>query len=173
MHNGNSFVWLESTGGPLILLEDDLVGHWRGYLTRSDSGVTDYERACQISDYLGTVGVASRSGVVLGEEPYSTTWWQSRESDRGLLVRWVCAEDEGQVIDALTALSNGDWERTGVELKNASGRLLLFDSASPGFDIDTFLLIELPKGSYQVETLHYNPDLQTSLILHRFVSKVQ
>jgi hypothetical protein len=47
VRNLDSLIWLESTGGPLILLEEDLVPSWRGYLSVSDSGVTDYERACE------------------------------------------------------------------------------------------------------------------------------
>lgn len=161
--------WLEPAGGPLILLEEDLVPCWRGYLPVSDSTVTDYERACEVSDYLGTVDVGSRSGVVFGDQPYSTTWWHSRELDSGLIVRWVCAENEASVVQALIDLSNRDWERTAVEFEVTTGRLLLFDSAAPGDAIDASISIELPKGRYVAETLQYDPNKDTSLLLHRFV----
>lgn len=139
---------------------------WHGYLSVSDSAVTDYERACAVSDYLGNINVASRSGVVLGEQPYSTTWWQSSELHHGLIVRLVCAENEAAVIKALTTLSNRNWERTDVEFEVTKGRLLLFDSAAPANKIETFILIQIPQGSYVAETLHYNLNNDTSLILH-------
>ncbi len=164
-------IWLESTGGPLILLEENLIPYWRGYLSGSESGLTDYERACEVSDYLGSIEVASGSGVLLGEEPYSTSWWQSRELDYGLIVRWVYAENEAAVIQALTSLSNRDWERTDVECEVTEGKLWLFDSAVPGNSIEDSILVRIPKGSYVAETLHYNPTSDTSLILHRLVPK--
>ena len=164
-----SVIWVESTGGPLILLEEDLVPYWRGYLSASDSGMSDYQRACEVSDYLGSIEVGSRSGVVLGEQPFSSTWWQDRELDHGMIVRWICAENEAPVIQALTNLSASNWQRTDVVLEVTKGSLLLFDSASPGNDIETFILIQFPKGTYIAETLHYEPNQDTCLILHRFI----
>lgn len=171
MRNIDPPVWLETAGGPLILLEEDLVPDWRGYLPIPDSTVTDYDRACEVSDYLGTVEVGSRSGVVFGDQPYSATWWHSRKLDSDLIVRWVCAENDASVVQALTDLSNRDWERTDVEFEVTRGRLLLFDSAAPGDHIDAFILIELPKGRYVAETLQYDPNKDTSLLLHRFVRR--
>lgn len=169
MPNLDSLIWLESTGGPLILLEEDLVPYWRGVLPVSDSSVTDYERACEVSDYLGSIDVASRSAVLFGEQPYSTTWWESRDLGYGIIVRWVCGEDMASVINTLTKFSNSNWEKTDVEFEVTKGRLVLFDSAFPGTKIETFILVQMPQGSYVGETLHYNPDKDTSLILHRFV----
>ena len=57
VRNGESLIWLESTGGPLLLLEEDLVPYWHGYLSVSNSSLTDYERACEVSDYLGSIDV--------------------------------------------------------------------------------------------------------------------
>jgi hypothetical protein len=166
-----SVTWLESTGGPLILLEEDLVPYWRGYLSVSESSLTDYERACEVSDYLGTIGVGSRSGLLLGEQPYSTTWLQAPESDYGVIVRWVYAESEAAVIQALNELSNSNWQRTDVVFEVTTGKLVLFDSASPGYDIETFIAVQIPKGSYVAETLHYDANEATGLTLHRFVPK--
>jgi hypothetical protein len=167
----DSLIWLESTGGPLILLEEDLLPYWGGYLSSFNSGVTDYERACEVSDYLGSIKVASRSGVLLGEQPYATTWWEPSELDDGLIVRWVSGEDEAASIQELTQVPISNWERTNVEIEVVNGRLVLFDSVEPGDNIETFIVIQKPKGTYVAETQHYNPDSNTSLILHRFVPK--
>ena len=173
MRSKNLAVWIESTGGPLILLEKRLVPYWRGYSPTFNTGATDYERACRVSDFLGTIDVGSGKGIVLGEQPYSTTWWRSNDMTSGMLVRWVSAESEEAVIEALRALSNVAWERTAVELKLATGDLTLFDSAFPGNEIDVCLSIEIPAGVYSVESLHYNPNDKISLILHRFISETR
>jgi len=166
-----SVIWVESKGGPLILLEEDVVPYWRDYLPVSDSSLTYYERACEVSDYLGSIGVGSRSGLVFGEQPYSTTWLQASEWDYGIIVRWVYAENEAAVIQVLTQLSNRNWQRTDVVLEVTNEKLLLFDAAVPGDDIETFIPVQIPKGSYVAETLHYEANKDTSLTLHRFVPK--
>lgn len=171
MPSNNSAVWIESTGGPLILLERRLLPYWRGYSPSFNTGATDYERACSVSDYLGTIDVGLGKGIVLGEQPYATTWWRCNDVPSGMLVRWVSAESEEAVIEALRVLSNVAWERTGVELKLATGNLALFDSAFPGNEIDVSLSIEIPAGIYFAETLHYSPNDEISLILHRFITR--
>ena len=87
-----SLKWLESTGGPLLLIEKVFLPYWDGYAP-TETGVTDYERACKVGDYLGRIEVGPGYGVVLGEEPFSTTWWQPDENRNGLLVRWVYANN--------------------------------------------------------------------------------
>jgi hypothetical protein len=170
MKRFSALAWIESTGGPLILIEEALMPYWNGHSSSSHSSMTDYERACAISDYLGTIGVGPGHAVVLGEEPASTAWWHSSELDFSYLVRWVFAESEDEIIKALDTLSINSWERNDIEIKVAKEKLVLFDSAFPGYDIDTSISIQIPTGTYIVETLHYTPNAETSLILHRFVA---
>jgi hypothetical protein len=81
--------WIESTGGPLLLLERALLPYWHGSFGNT-TAATDYDRACEIADYVGAIEVGSGIGVVLGEEPFSTTWWRSSEELRNsCIVRWV------------------------------------------------------------------------------------
>jgi hypothetical protein len=68
----------------------------------------------------------------------------------------------------LNNLQEADWQKTGVKMHFSNGKLILFDSACEGTNLDEKLQIELSKGWYEVETLLYEPDKQTSLILHRF-----
>lgn len=134
--------------------------------------MTDYDRACKIADYVGVVEVGEASGLVLGEEPFATSWWPSDRIARSLLVRWVCAEDEAQVRAALNSLPfDIPWQSSDVNFEIYNGQLTLFDSACLGTAIDTFLTIEIPPGFYAVETLHYGPSGELSLILHRFVPR--
>jgi hypothetical protein len=170
MKSESSLVWIESAGGPLLLLEEDLLKYWNGCFSTSEDTPTDYERACSVHDYLGVIVVDSGHGIVLGEEPFSTAWWPSATLGQGFLVRWVYAEDEAAVTYALEHLPNTAWQSTDVEFQVSNDKLLLFDAACSASDVDERLVIEIPEGWYVAETLHYQPDEQTSLILHRFVA---
>ena len=162
--------WIESAGGPLLLLERALLPYWQGSFGDGAS-TTDYDRACQVADYVGEIEVASGSGVVLGEEPFSTTWWQSERSLNGCLVRWGFAENEMKVREVLSSLLVAQhWRATDIKLEILNGELILFDSACSGTAVDDSLTITIPPGAYTVETLHYNPNDELSLILHRFVA---
>jgi len=164
--------WIESTGGPLLLIEKNLLPAWCGYRFKEEGVLTDYERACKVLDYVGKVRIDDGYGLVLGEEPFATTWYQPNSPGIGLIVRWVCAENETAVINALYNLPDVPWEQTGVSLDLTTGDLILFDSSLPGTDIDDWLNLTVPRGSYSVETLHFQPDKQTSLILHRLLQHI-
>jgi hypothetical protein len=166
----NSLKWLESTGGPLVLIEQAFLPYWHGY-EPINTGVTDYERACKIADYLGTIKVGPGYGVVLGEEPFSTTWWQPDENRAGLLVRWVYADNEAEVLEAVRSVSTNKWLTMDIEIEMGAGDLVLFDSASAGSAIDSSITIRLTPGTYRAQTLHYNPNENISLILHQFILK--
>jgi len=167
----NRLHWIESTGGPLLLLEGGLLDHWHGAFGNG-GGMTDYDRACEVADYVEILEVGKGYGLVLGEEPFATTWWPSDQGAKGFLVRWVCAEDEAQICAALNSFSlDSNWQSTDVNFEIHHGQLILFDSSCIGTAIDAFLTIEIPRGSYVVETLHYTPSDELSLILHRFVPR--
>lgn len=168
--NSKSLSWIESTGGPLLLLERELLPYWHGILENGVTG-TDYDRACRIADYVGAIEVGPGVGLILGEEPFSTTWWQSEDLLNSFLVRWVCAEDEAKVRAVLSSLSSGNqWQPTDVRIL-VDSELILFDSSCPGTDIDDYLTIKIAAGRYTVETLYYSPNDELSLILHRFVPR--
>ncbi|HET6980154.1 MAG TPA: Imm21 family immunity protein [Pyrinomonadaceae bacterium] len=162
--------WIESTGGPLLLIEKTLLAHWHGSFG-DGAAMTDYDRACEIADYVGALEVGPGFGVVFGEEPFSTTWLPSQELLNSFIVRWVYAEDETKVREVLRSLSIADqWQATDVKLEIFNDELILFDSSCSGADVDSSLAIEISPGSYAIQTLHYNPNDEVSLILHRFVA---
>ena len=161
--------WIESAGGPLILLEEPLLSHWHGIDT------DDYDRSCGIDDYLGLLDVGSGRALVLGEEPMATAWQLLSGPAEGVLVRWQFADDEASVVEALADLSKVSWEATGIVFDVADSSLVLFDAACPGKDPDCNstgckLNILLNEKQYLIETAHYTPNENTALFLHRFVS---
>lgn len=163
-----SLTWIESTGGPLLLLEMELLPLWRGIL-EGNGRMTDYDRACQITSYVGRIEVGSGFGIVLSGEPLSTTWYESNNLRDSFVVRWVCAEDEKAVLSALSSIPlDLAWEPTGETFDTNHKELIVFDSSCPSTAIEAYLAITLPVGRYSIETLEYRPHAELSLLLHRF-----
>lgn len=75
------FEWIESSGGPLILMDSEVVEFWSGILERRsylqggseqstdymDPLETDYGKACSINDYLGVVSIEKQNVLVFGD----------------------------------------------------------------------------------------------------------
>lgn len=147
-----------------------LFSYWRGFnfSNINPEFVTDYDRACEIDDYIGIIDIDSGYGLVLGDDPCQTTWFQFPEIQNGLLVRWIFAEN------AESNNINLPFEKcifTPVFCQSVSCKLLnasITEDSCEGTNVDEKLRIEMSKGWYEVETLLYEPNKQTSLILHRF-----
>lgn len=184
MHNDNSgySAWIQSNGGPLLLLNRQLLPWWNG--VRSSANPTesyaydphsdcDYNRACAVGGYLGLIEVGGGTGLVLGDEPDMTTWWppSSNGETDGMLVRWGCADSETDVLQALASVPRKVWEPTEITFKVGVEPLCLFDSAYAGDDVkeDKSLLINLQPGSYSISIGHYRLDERTELLLHGFI----
>lgn len=170
--------WVQSNGGPLLLLARSLLPEWGGSLRgttgmdaefrwRGEGPATDYDRACDIKDYTGLIPVGSGHALVLGDEPLMTCWWPSSK-DGGLLVRWVCADSE-PFLQNPQGLVGIRFTTTPHVLHAVEGEHRLFDSALPGTDVspNNALLVELEPGSYEVATGQFTPDSRTELLLHR------
>ena len=109
--------WVESGGGPLIVIPVEIAHLWRGDgglgLPDGDLSMvwetvrkhTDYGRACGVDDYLGVLAVGPGECLVLGDEPLATTFLPNK--DGGLIVRWVHAECEEDVVRAIQVDSRG------------------------------------------------------------------
>jgi Immunity protein 21 len=177
--------WVQSGGGPLIVIPVEIAHHWRGDgglgLPNGDLSMvwdkvrdhTDYGRACGVEDYLGMLEVGPGVCLVLGDEPMDTAFLPTE--DGGIFVRWLHAENEGEVAQALQVVPEDAWEPSLHRFHVGSGGLLLFDSACPGDDLPSpriegivsWIRSPIPRGTYQVDTADYQPDDHTRLILHR------
>lgn len=174
--------WVTSNGGPLILLPENLLSYWEG--TDPPNGgrtieanfrwdptgpATDYDRACDIADYIGLIEVGPGHALILGDMPMPTNWWPLPTTEGGILVRWMFADNDHNVIQAVQNLSIGSFQPAELTFSVTCPTLVLFDSAFPGVDKDcgATLTITLKEGVYGISTLHYTPDQETSLVLHR------
>ena len=158
--------WINSAGGPLVLLQESLLSHWSG---DDDS---DYDRACRIDDHLGLISVGPGEALVLGDEPFQTSWLQLPEVPGGTIVRWEYAPSKAAVLRSLSEVQGIVWSETNLVLNITSQKLMLFDAACPGSHPDCMetgclLVINLEPGEYSIKTGRFQPDKETSLILHR------
>ncbi len=165
--------WIESNGGPLILLPAEYLTAWSGYnpSEQSRNGLrqsrqTDYERACAVEGYTGILRVDGGQGLVLGDEPMATAWWPATTT-QGIFVRWVTGEEQTSAIHHLTRLAEEIWEPSNTAYIVGRRPLYLFDVAWPGTDAPERLVVRLAAGSYTIDTAHIQPDHQTEFVLHR------
>ena len=172
--------WVESAGGPLLLLPQDLLGFWEGVNTppnfrnvsaefrwNEGGAATDYDRACDVKDCVGLIDVGPGQGLVLGDEPLATTWISSPNGSGGILVRCRFSQGDEEIQEVLNSQLNAQsWEEGPVVTFDGSP-LVLFDAAAPGTSIESRLVAPLAKGTYRVGTLDYTPHAEVSLLLHR------
>lgn len=174
--------WVNSEGGPLLLLDERDLPSWGGVVDEiegprteqsfSPGGKrTDYDRACAVRGYLGRISVGTREALVLDYMPMQTTWLPLSGANGGMLARWMFAESEAKFLSWLQAVPRGVFHHEFRFVVERSP-LILFDSAFAGRNVRKplveHLLIELDPGTYEIETAIYQPDAKTCLVIHRF-----
>ncbi|MFB7457019.1 Imm21 family immunity protein [Streptomyces sp. NPDC056188] len=157
-----SLTWLETEGGPFIVVPRTSLSHWSG--TEGD-----YDRACEVMDFAGVLALPDGAeALVLGDEPLSTAYLPAHR----VLVRWYYAESEEGVADIIRAgLANAEWEEGPV--LSTTGELVMFDAAYFGTEVGTLAdstILELAAGRYRVDSTSIEPNDLTSFRVHRFVA---
>ena len=152
--------WIESAGGPLILVPGSALHLWRGY-DRPDldspDPTHDYGRACQVCGYLRSIPVGDATGPALGDEPNATTieWHVT-----GLLiiVRWIAAEDESSILRAAREFDIRSTPIEQIDWNVFDSDAILFDAAVAGADAAKYgsLMIRFSASRYCVDTFWHN-----------------
>ena len=179
--------WIDSEGGPLILLSDKSYKLWSGILNRSsyldnkiedaddflNADETDYGKACLVQDYLGVINIGDDLALVLGDEPLSTTIFHSIDNTV-VIARWCYGENEDWVDNHLKTIklnSIDNWE-FALMFGLSSDKQYLFDSACSASmlkeGINECLTVNIKQGVYQISTSIYEPDDKTKFIIHKF-----
>ncbi|MFF3404409.1 Imm21 family immunity protein [Streptomyces sp. NPDC002659] len=166
-----SLVWVESMGGPLIVVPVSALGAWRG---STGSGIVagdatdadDYDRACAVDDLAGAIGVDG-SGVqalVLGDEPATSCYLPERRA----FLRWLAADSADGLkaaAEAVLADPATRWEECGTWVTD--GPAVLMDSAEAGADLNVEYPgggvpaqaeVPLPAGRWRVRAVHTEAD---------------
>ncbi|GIM93211.1 hypothetical protein Ato02nite_050040 [Paractinoplanes toevensis] len=131
--------WVNSLGGPLIVVPASALADWHGCL---ESGLVvaggdvrdDYDRACEIDGLAGmlAVGERGRQGLVLADEPAMTCYLPERRA----FLRWLAADSQADLFNAAdTVLADPAtvWEECGEW--ETDGPAVLMDSVNAGSEL--------------------------------------
>ncbi|MFI6302727.1 Imm21 family immunity protein [Amycolatopsis thailandensis] len=128
--------WVESLGGPLIVVPVSALSRWKGSI---EGGDDDYDRACAVNALAGTLPVGEATGLVLGDEPATTCYLPEHRA----FLRWLAADSEGDLLaeaERLLADPATPWEDCG--LWETDGPAVLMDSVTAGEELG----VEYPAG---------------------------
>jgi hypothetical protein len=166
---------IKSRGGPLICVSErdrtkwcGILGSYRGANCVS-TPISDYERACAVRGYAGTLYVGDSVALVLGDMPLETTAW-SESRHISYIVRTVYSDPAVDVRTLVSKLllSVFDQALERTNLRSTSSRISIFDSALAGNEVaNECLTLETDIGTYEVNTVVCEPDERTSLVIHR------
>lgn len=163
--------WVESMGGPLIVIPVSALDAWRGC---TESGMVvgdgvdpdDYDRACAVDDLAGAIAVGEDGvqALVLGDEPAMTCYLPEHHA----FLRWLAADNETGLkaaAEAVLAHPTTRWEECGAWLTD--GPAVLMDSAEAGADLHMEYAgggfppraeVALPPGRWRVRAVHTEAD---------------
>lgn len=160
--------WIESDGGPLVLIPRSLLLDWHGNSQRKLDRNTDYDRACSVDSEIGVIGLSGRDILVFGDEPDRTCMFIC-SPHFFLVIRWRWARSESDLLSKIDVddIKNIPLKRRGF-LDVISDEYVLFDSAFSGNEVVDFLSIPLSSGVVCFDTIECKPDSSTCAVIHRF-----
>lgn len=170
-HVHADLAWVQSMGGPLIVVPASALEQWGGC---TEDGVVgggtdvpdDYDRACDVEGWAGIVEVGTEgAGLVLADEPATTCYLP----EQNIFLRWLAADSDVELLGAAEAVlgdSITDWEECG--LWETDGAAVLLDSAVAGADLTVEYpdqgglpeqaQISVPAGRWRVRAFHKTGD---------------
>ncbi len=163
MREEDGLLWVETYGGPHVLMHEESAKTWRGGIGFNPSDfltTTNYGRACTAvtGRYAASIEVAGREALVLGDEPGDRMVRQIASGQ--IVVHTPLARPASLTAEFRNALCVGERSAFGkaeetLEVRLEGGVFLLFDSVD--WDVRPFeeaLPIELGGGLYNVEVTH-------------------
>lgn len=162
-----TITWICSAGGPLICAGYPVGLMWAGTGPSSTGEESsDYERACQVMDYLGIVPCASSQVLVLGDEPLQSAF--VRDAAGVAIIRWVACASASVAEAALATIpATLPQIEDPKSIMIEAARLVLFDSACSLADVPQFLEAEIAPGLYEVSTQRYASPGVFEFLIHR------
>lgn len=150
--------WMETTGGPHLLVPEALLPLWRGVEGWSDhedpDDHSDYARACRVESWLGAVEIGQGSGLIFGGEVGPVTWIADSDGKGGYFVQALGIDSEADICPALASeeLANAfkmePADRLTFKVPPA-GTLRLIDAGDMGNDlVIPGLSLSLKPGNY-------------------------
>jgi Immunity protein 21 len=163
--------WINSSGGPLVCCGTSLARKWRGTNGSSaDDSASDYDRACEVNDYIGIADSADQSVLILGDEPLMSCFYMSSS---GLLVlRWVSCSVKNNIEEIISTLP---LKLPIIELSKIleikDDNLQIFDASSCIDEGAPTLHAKIIPGLYEITVEEFKLDGSYEFLVHRFISK--
>ncbi len=164
-------VWVESMGGPLVVVPLSALAAWggcteTGMVVGDATAPDDYDRACAVDGLVGaiTVGEGGAQALVLADEPATTCYLPEHRA----FLRWLAADSEAGLTAAAEAVLADPatvWEECGTWATD--GPAVLMDSAEAGADLGVEYPggglpaqapVPLPAGRWRVRAVHTKTD---------------
>lgn len=166
--------WIDTTGGPHVLIPQELVFSWKGVTGWFDNAdpldQSDYARACRVSSWLGMVSCGAGDAVVLSGDVGAMAWLSEIQS----LVLWIASDGENYILEAarngklFNVLSGSDIEELTFST-GRSGAMHLFDSShSADAPIKEREVLLLSRGRYTIRSGYFK-DEHSILVVHRIL----
>ncbi|MFF3791934.1 Imm21 family immunity protein [Streptomyces sp. NPDC001981] len=164
-------VWVQSMGGPLIVIAVSALTSWRGCteagaIVGDATAPDDYDRACAVDDLAGVIAVGDNGAqaLVLADEPATTCYLPEHRA----FLRWLAADSEDGLkaaAEAVLADPATEWEECGTWVSD--GPAVLMDSAEagaelsveyPGGGMPAQAPIPLPTDRWRIRAVHTEAD---------------
>ncbi|MEU9652768.1 Imm21 family immunity protein [Streptomyces sp. NPDC048110] len=146
-----SLAWVESMGGPLIVVSVSALASWggcteSGLMAGDATAPDDYDRACAVDDLAGVIPIDENGAqaLVLADEPATSCYLPQCRA----FLRWRAAGSEAGLraaADTVLADPATVWEECGTWVSD--GPAVLMDSAEAGSDLG----VEYPDGGMPAE----------------------
>jgi hypothetical protein len=171
-------LWVRTTGGPHLVIPERYAPAWEGCFAPSEGRTveatfrynpegpaTDYDRACDVSGWLGVIPAGRGQALVLSGYPGRAAYY--RWGRRHFLLRWIYAESETELLDHFHDVHARLPVEGEVAFRHPGGKLHLMDSTDlPGRWQVEHMEFELPGGRYRVLASHSKTE-DTYVVVYR------
>jgi hypothetical protein len=162
--------WIYTDGAPFICSTAGTRKQWRGTQGSSTgAAVTDYERACNESDYLARIACGSSQVLVLGDEPAQAAFVAA---PTGLVIaRWIACESLAEAHAMLAELpSDLPHLQAAVQFTVNASELWMLDASATGSDLNGICAVTpIEPGTYNVTTERFETVGSFEFLIHRWL----
>jgi Immunity protein 21 len=173
MTRPTSLTWIQTTGGPPILMPARALAAWHGIGNdwvpaderAAGAAPADYDRACEVEGYSSLIDVGIDSAYVLGDEPLPVCWIAGAPGE-GTLVQPRGSRGDTQLLDDLDASPLDERALETTSYSSPGTHHILFDSSASGDEaVDEGVRVELAAGEYEIRVVERRTASGLTLVL--------
>src|SRR4051794_33101988 len=119
MAKARSLNYVETEGGPFILLPLECKKSWNGVGDEDEGIASDYEKAEKFVTRIGVIDLKVGQALILGN-PEVTAFWNL--DDGGVFIQRIAGDEDKDVIAAVEAALNAkDWKPSALSFDAGKG----------------------------------------------------